>query len=104
MCHRRARMSRSEALVPLFRLVTGRLPLTPVARATCAHAGSLLVPVLDKYRVADAFFASLLHVLAVAPNKRSPCVVVVCPVPPCAPVTAALSVNMVPKRWEGCRF
>ena len=29
-----------EALVPLFRLATGRFPVTPVARFTCDHAGA----------------------------------------------------------------
>jgi hypothetical protein len=36
------------ALVPLFKLATGRLPVTPLARLTCAQAGLLLVPVFAK--------------------------------------------------------
>lgn len=50
------------ALVPLFRLPTGRLLVTPLDRSTCAHAGLLVVPVLDKYRVALAFLARWFHV------------------------------------------
>jgi hypothetical protein len=38
----------ADALVPEFRLVTGRLPVTPLDKSTCAQAGLLLVPVLDK--------------------------------------------------------
>ncbi len=37
-----------EAEVPLFRLVTGRSPVTPLARLTCAQAGLLEVPVLER--------------------------------------------------------
>ena len=41
-----------EALVPLLRFVTGRLPVTPLARLICAQAGAFDVPVLERYRVA----------------------------------------------------
>lgn len=34
--------------VPPLRFVTGRLSVTPLERLTCAHAGLLLVPVLDR--------------------------------------------------------
>ena len=36
------------ALVPLFKFPTGRFPVTPLVRSTCAHAGLFVVPVLDK--------------------------------------------------------
>src|SRR5262249_52302271 len=36
------------ALVPLFRLLTLRLPVTPFARLTCAQAGLLDVPVFER--------------------------------------------------------
>ena len=40
------------AAVPPFKFVTGRLPVTPLERSTCAHAGLLLAPVLERYLVA----------------------------------------------------
>lgn len=52
-----------EAELPEFKLVTGRLPVTPLLRLTCAHAGLLEVPVLDRYWVAVADLASLDRVL-----------------------------------------
>jgi hypothetical protein len=62
-----------DAEVPELRLVTGKFPVTPLARLICAQAGLLLVPVLDKYRVA---FVSLFRAdrtfVADAYNK-SPC-------------------------------
>ena len=37
-----------EADVPLLRLPTGRLPVTPFDRSTCAHAGIFDAPVFDR--------------------------------------------------------
>lgn len=45
------------ALVPLLRFATGRLPVTPFERSTCAHAGLLDDPVFERYRVDDELFA-----------------------------------------------
>lgn len=65
-----------DADVPELRLPTGRLPLTPVASATCAHAGLLDVPVLDRYRVALAFLASDDIAFVAYPYSTSPCAIV----------------------------
>jgi len=61
------------ALVPLFRFPTGRLPVTPLDRSTCAQAGLLLVPVFARYRVEDALLARWFHVPIAEMYGRSPC-------------------------------
>jgi hypothetical protein len=52
------------APVPLFKFPTGRLPVTPFDKSTCAHAGMFDAPVFDKYRVAEALVASFDNVFA----------------------------------------
>jgi hypothetical protein len=44
--------------VPVFKFDTGRFPVTPFARETCAHAGLFDAPVFDRYLVALVSFAS----------------------------------------------
>jgi hypothetical protein len=58
-------------MAPVVKLVwpvppfpTGRVPLTPVARATSFQAGTLLDPVLARYWVEVVDLASLAGVLA----------------------------------------
>ena len=53
-------------------LATGRVPETPVANATCAHAGLLLAPVFVNDRVALASLANLAGVFAADPYMISP--------------------------------
>lgn len=62
-----------EALVPLFRLLTDRLPVTPLARLTWSHAGPFEVPVLARYLVAVVLLASLERVFAAEAYNMSPC-------------------------------
>ena len=72
------------ALVPLFKFATGRFPVTPLDKSTCAHEGLLVVPVLDKYLVAVVFLARWFHVPVAEMYGTSPCAHVdeFCPVPP----------------------
>lgn len=86
----------AEAPVPLLRLVTGRLPVTPLERLTCAQAGSLLVPVLERYLVAVIFFANAEITSVAEPYKMSPCATlpisaIVCP----GFGAAALAIQMI---------
>ena len=60
------------APVPELRFVTGKFPVTPLLRSTCAQAGLLLVPVFDKYLVADALLAKLAIELAESAYSISP--------------------------------
>jgi hypothetical protein len=72
----------ADALVPLFKFVTGRFPVTPFARFTAPHAGLFDAPVFDKYCVAVVLLANEDKVLAALPNNKSPCATVANPVPP----------------------
>lgn len=49
------------------------VPLTPVAKAICAHAGLLLDPVLDRYRVALVSLVKAVRVFAAEAYSVSPC-------------------------------
>jgi len=51
-------------VTPVPPFPTGKVPLTPVARATCAHAGILLDPVFVNERVELVSLANLAGVLA----------------------------------------
>ena len=53
-------------------LATGKVPLTPVANATCAHAGLLDVPVLVKTLVEFVSLASRWGVFAALAINKSP--------------------------------
>ena len=53
-----------KVVAPVPPFPTGNVPLTPVASATCAHAGILLEPVLVNDRVLLVSLASLAGVLA----------------------------------------
>jgi len=53
-----------KVVAPVPPFPTGRVPLTPVARATCAHAGMLLDPVFVNDLVELVSLASLAGVLA----------------------------------------
>ena len=66
-----------EAEVPEFRFVTGKFPVTPLAKLICAQAGLFVVPVLDKYLVELVSFASLDKVLDADAYRISPCAYVV---------------------------
>lgn len=55
-------MEKLEAFVPP--LAIGVMPVRPLAAFTCAQAGLLDVPVLERYLVAVAFFANLAYVFA----------------------------------------
>jgi hypothetical protein len=56
-----------DALVPLFKFATGKFPVTPFDKSICAHAGLLLLPVLDKYLVAVVFLFKIEYVFAAEP-------------------------------------
>jgi hypothetical protein len=86
----------APADVPLFRFVTGRFPVTPFARFTCAQAGLFEVPVFEMYLVALASFARDEYVFTPVPIIRSPWAADVSPVPPyCTPIAVPFQTPVV---------
>ena len=83
-------------MAPVVRLVwpvppfpTGRVPLTPVARATSFQAGLLSVPVFARYWVGVVLLASLAGVLAPLAYITSPWAV----------ITAGAVTSRLSRRW-----
>jgi len=64
-----------KLVAPVPPFPTGRVPLTPVVRATSFQAGALLVPVLARYCVVVVDLASLAKAFAPLAITISPCAV-----------------------------